>query len=81
MENNKANKQTDDIMTPLQMECEVERAISMVSFIASTLLMAGDAPSEIDVNWFGELSFYTSEVADVLVSVRDSLAATRTEND
>lgn len=75
MENSKANKQTDANMTLLEMEVAVDKAKAMVSFIAGTLLMASNSPSEIDQDWFGELSLYANDVADVLEPVADSLSA------
>ena len=77
MENSKANKQTDAKMTLLEMEDTVGKAKAMVSFIAGTLLMASNSPSEINEDWFGELSLYANDVVDVLGSVVDSLSATR----
>ena len=77
MENSKADKQTDTNMTLLEMEDTLGRANAMVSFIASTLLMASNCPSEIDEDWFGELSLYASDAADVLESVVDWFSATR----
>ena len=75
MENSKANKQTDANMTLLEMEDTLGKANAMASFIASTLLMASSCPSEIDEDWFGELSLYASDAADVLESVTDVLEA------
>ena len=67
----------DDIMTLLDMQDRVEKARAMVSFIAGTLLMASNSPSDIDQDWFGELSLYASDAADVLEPVVDSLFAKR----
>lgn len=75
MENSKADKQAK--MTLLDMVDAVGKAKAMVSFIAGTLLMASNSPSEIDEDWFGELSLYASDVADVLEPVVDSLFAKR----
>ena len=78
MENSKADKQAK--MTLLEMVDAVGKAKAMVSFIAGTLLMASNSPSEIDEDWFGELSLYASDAADVLEPVVDSLFATRAVN-
>lgn len=75
MENSKADKQAK--MTLLEMVDAVGKAKAMVSFIAGTLLMASNSPYEIDEDWFGELSLYASDAADVLEPVVDSLFATR----
>lgn len=75
MENSKADKQAK--MTLIEMVDAVGKAKAMVSFIAGTLLMASDSSSEIDADWFGELSLYASDAADVLEPVVDSLFATR----
>lgn len=75
MENSKADKQAK--MTWLEMLDAVGKAKAMVSFIAGTLLMASNSPSEIDGDWFGELSLYANDVVDVLEPVIDSLSAKR----
>lgn len=75
MENSNANKQADADMTLLEMEDMVEKAQAMVSFISGTLLMASSSPSEVDENWFGELSLYASNAADALESVVNWLSA------
>lgn len=79
MENSKADKQAK--MTLIEMVDAVGKAKAMVSFIAGTLLMASNSPFEIDEDWFGELSLYANDVADVLEPVIDSLAATRATRD
>lgn len=75
MENSKADKQAK--MTLIEMVDAAEKAKAMVSFIAGTLLMASNSPSEIDEDWFGELSLYANDVVDVLEPVVDSLFAKR----
>ena len=75
MENNNEYVQIDDddVMSLLEMQDRVGKARAMVSFIAETLLMASNSPSEIDEEWFGELSLYANSVADVLEPIVDGL--------
>lgn len=75
MENNNEHVHIDDddVMSLLEMEDRVGKARAMVSFIAGTLLMASDSSSEIDADWFGELSLYASDAADVLEPIVDGL--------